>query len=39
MVVAVPQRRAMGLGKAMTPRELNDWAENTVQLFLKGCRG
>jgi len=38
MVVSVPQRRAMGLGKPMTPRELSAWAENTVRLFLDGCR-
>ncbi len=39
MIVAVPQRRAMGLGKPMTPRELDVWADATVELFLNGCRG
>jgi hypothetical protein len=39
MVVAQPQRRAMGLGAAMTPDELSDWTEEVVRLFLNGCRG
>jgi TetR/AcrR family transcriptional regulator, mexJK operon transcriptional repressor len=39
MVVALPQRRALGLGTPMTPRELEDWARDTVALFLNGCRG
>jgi TetR/AcrR family transcriptional repressor of mexJK operon len=39
MVVAQPQRRIMGLGAAMTPGELDAWADETVNLFLHGCRG
>jgi TetR/AcrR family transcriptional repressor of mexJK operon len=39
MVVAVPQRRIMGLGVTMTPSELDAWADDTVNLFLNGCRG
>jgi TetR/AcrR family transcriptional regulator, mexJK operon transcriptional repressor len=39
MVVALPQRRAMGLGAPMTPAELDAWADNVVTLFLNGCRG
>jgi len=39
MVVAIPQRRTMGLGKPMTPRELDAWADATVELFLNGCCG
>jgi TetR/AcrR family transcriptional repressor of mexJK operon len=39
MVVALPQRRAMGFGGPMTPKELDSWAENVVNLFLNGCRG
>jgi TetR/AcrR family transcriptional repressor of mexJK operon len=39
MVVALPQRRIMGLGVPMTPRELDAWAEDAVNLFLNGCRG
>jgi AcrR family transcriptional regulator len=39
MVVAQPQRRAMGLGSPMTPHELDAWADNVVTLFLNGCRG
>lgn len=39
MVVALPQRRALGLGTPMTPRELQNWARETVTLFLNGCRG
>jgi hypothetical protein len=29
----------MGLGKSMTPAELDAWAGNVVNLFLNGCRG
>jgi AcrR family transcriptional regulator len=39
MVVALPQRRLMGLGAPMTPSELEAWAHDTVNLFLNGCRG
>lgn len=39
MVIAVPQRRAMGLGPAMTPAEVEQWAHDVVALFLDGCRG
>lgn len=39
MVVAQPQRRAMGLGAPMTPGELDAWADSVVRLFLNGCRG
>ncbi len=39
MVVAVPQRRSMGLGAPMTPRELDAWADDAVNLFLNGCQG
>jgi TetR/AcrR family transcriptional repressor of mexJK operon len=39
MVVAVPQRRIMGLGAPMTRSELDAWAAHTVNLFLNGCRG
>jgi AcrR family transcriptional regulator len=39
MVVALPQRRTMGLGVPMTPQELDAWASNAVSLFLDGCRG
>lgn len=39
MVVALPQRRAMGFGTPMTPTELDDWASKVVALFLDGCRG
>jgi TetR/AcrR family transcriptional regulator, mexJK operon transcriptional repressor len=38
MVLSVPQRRAMGLGKPMTPAELDRWALGVVDLFLNGCR-
>lgn len=38
MVVALPQRRALGLGTPMTPAELDFWARDTVALFLNGCR-
>ena len=39
MVVALPQRREMGLGLPMTAKELTAWADNAVKLFLHGCRG
>lgn len=39
MVVAVPQRRAVGLGPAMTESELEAWADSVARLFLNGCRG
>ena len=39
MVVTLPQRRIMGLGLRMTPKELEVWANNAVTLFLDGCRG
>jgi TetR/AcrR family transcriptional regulator, mexJK operon transcriptional repressor len=38
MVVALPQRHAMGLGKAMSPRELREWPRKVSNLFLYGCR-
>lgn len=37
MVIAIPQRLAMGLGKPMTERELRDWPRRVVALFLQGC--
>ncbi len=39
LVVTLPQRRTMGLGLPMTPKELEGWADNAVRLFLNGCRG
>jgi AcrR family transcriptional regulator len=36
MVIAVPQRRAMGLGPPMSARELRDWPRDVVKLFLEG---
>jgi TetR/AcrR family transcriptional repressor of mexJK operon len=39
MVIALPQRRAMGLGPAMTTRELAAWPRDVTYLFLNGCRG
>jgi AcrR family transcriptional regulator len=38
MVVALPQRRAMGFGTPRTQAELDVWALNVVGLFLDGCR-
>jgi len=37
MVVALPQRRAMGLGDPMSADELRDWPRKVVDLFLRGC--
>ncbi len=39
MVMSVPQRRALGLGPAMSEEELEAWARDTVALFLRGWRG
>jgi AcrR family transcriptional regulator len=39
MIVALPQRRALGLGAPMTPTDLDTWACDTVALFLNGCWG
>jgi AcrR family transcriptional regulator len=39
MIIALPQRRAMGFGAPMTPAELDAWARDAVNLFLNGCRG
>ena len=38
MLVAGPQRRALGLGTPMTEREIDAWARGAVDLFLNGCR-
>ena len=38
MVLAAPQRRALGLGRRMTTADLNRWVVNVVDLFLNGCR-
>ncbi len=38
LVIAAPQRRALGLGNAMTMDEREKWAEAAVRLFLNGCR-
>ncbi len=39
MVIALPQRRAMGLGPPMTPVEIEAWGRDVVDLFLNGCGG
>jgi hypothetical protein len=39
MVIALPQRRAIGLGKPMTGSEIDHWARDVVDLFLTGWRG
>jgi AcrR family transcriptional regulator len=38
MVIALPQRRALGGGVAMTAKERDAWVRNTVNLLLNGCR-
>ena len=38
MVVALPQRRAMGLGAPMSAQEMREWPHKVVDLFLRGCR-
>jgi TetR/AcrR family transcriptional regulator, mexJK operon transcriptional repressor len=39
MILTVPLRRGLGFGTAMSPVELDSWAEKTVALFLKGYAG
>ena len=38
MVIALPQRRAMGLGARMTKREIAQWPAKVMELFIFGCR-
>jgi len=38
MVIAIPQRRAMGLGAPMSRREVAEWPPKVTALFLNGCR-
>jgi AcrR family transcriptional regulator len=38
MVIALPQRRAMGFGAPMSKREHADWPRKVTDLFLHGCR-
>jgi AcrR family transcriptional regulator len=38
LVMGVPQRKAMGLGKPMSERELKEWAAGAIALFLAGFR-
>ena len=39
MIIALPQRRAMGFGASMASAEIDAWAGDVVNLFLNGCRG
>ncbi|HEX4523903.1 MAG TPA: TetR/AcrR family transcriptional regulator [Casimicrobiaceae bacterium] len=39
MIIALPQRRAMGFGAPMSSAEIDAWAADVVNLFLNGCRG
>ncbi len=39
MVVTVPRRRALGLGAPFNPAERQGWIDETVALFIGGCRG
>jgi TetR/AcrR family transcriptional regulator, mexJK operon transcriptional repressor len=38
MLVAGPQRRALGLGTPLTATESHVWVRDVVNLFLNGCR-
>jgi AcrR family transcriptional regulator len=38
MVIGLPRRRAMVLGKPMTPGERDAWTRDVVNLFVNGCR-
>ena len=37
-VLSVQQRRALGLGAALTANELERWVSSVVDLFVQGCR-
>ncbi len=37
MVLAGPQRRALGVSAALTPAETDLWCQDAVRLFLSGC--
>jgi TetR/AcrR family transcriptional regulator, mexJK operon transcriptional repressor len=37
MIIAIPQRRALGMGEPMNGAERDVWARSTVTLFLDGC--
>lgn len=39
MLIAVPQRRALGLGQPMDSAAIGAWGRDVVNLFLNGCRG
>jgi TetR/AcrR family transcriptional regulator, mexJK operon transcriptional repressor len=38
LLIAIPQRRAIGLGAPMGARELDAWAQIVVRFFVGGCR-
>jgi len=38
MTIALPQRRAMGLGAHMSKKELAEWPGKVTDLFMNGCR-
>jgi len=38
IVMALPQRRAFGLGTPLSEAELDAWADDCVNLFINGCR-
>jgi AcrR family transcriptional regulator len=38
MTIALPQRRALGLGLPMSKKELAEWPGKVTDLFLNGCR-
>ncbi len=38
LVLAGPQRRAMGLGPALDAGQLDAWAAASVRMFLSGCQ-
>ncbi|HEV2334234.1 MAG TPA: TetR/AcrR family transcriptional regulator [Stellaceae bacterium] len=38
MVVSAPRRRALGLGSPLGANELREWVDQSVELFLDGCR-
>ena len=38
LLIAIPQRRSIGLGEPLSARELEAWAQIVVRFFMGGCR-
>jgi TetR/AcrR family transcriptional regulator, mexJK operon transcriptional repressor len=38
LLIAIPQRQAIGLGEPLSARELEAWTQIVVRFFVGGCR-